>query len=70
MRQMDDMTTRSLRKQVNDLKERARVGNEQASIYEKAGITGIHPSASTLRARAQDDLKRAQQIEESIDNTS
>ena len=38
---------------------------EQARLYEDAGITGIRPSADTLRASAQSARRAAEQYRES-----
>lgn len=43
----------------------AAVHEEQARLYEEAGITGIHPSADTLRASAQSARRAAKQHRES-----
>ena len=45
--------------------EMAAVYEGQARLYEEAGITGIHPSADTLRARAQSARREAGQSRES-----
>lgn len=43
----------------------AAASEEQARLYEDAGITGIHPSADTLRASALSDRRAAEQYRES-----
>ena len=45
--------------------EIAAVYEEQARLYEEAGITGVHPSADTLRASVQSARRAAEQYRES-----
>ena len=52
-------------KLAEDTDEKAAADEEQARLYEEAGITGIHPSADTLRARAQSAREVAERYRES-----
>ena len=44
------------------LEEGADNFNESARLYEEAGITGIHPSASSLRESAKSWRLKAQEL--------
>ena len=47
--------------------EKAVVYDDQAQIYEEVGITGIHPSAPSLRASAREAREQAVQLRHSAD---
>ena len=46
--------------------EKAAVADEQAQLYEEAGITEIHPSAHSLRASAREARTKAGQLRKSV----
>ncbi len=56
-----DQTKAGFLKLAEDNDEVAAAYEEQARLYEEAGITGIHPSAGTLRARAKSAREAAEQ---------
>lgn len=61
---VDDIRA-GFRKLAEQEDEKAAVSDRQAQLYEEAGITGIHPSAHSLRASARQARAQAEQLRKS-----
>ena len=59
-----------LLKEADRARDNADVFGKQASLYEEAGITGIHPSASTLRESERQLREKERELRELAETNS